>query len=147
MKRICARLLAGWIGIASIFCMPAAAADNPKVLLGSWSGKATGPEGGPPTGNITVTFEREGPNTLKGKIVVKGSGGVEYSGQVSKISLKNKIFSATATFKLGENPLEAVVTGPLKGKTIEGTFAVVSKGQKMGEGTFTITKEPPPKAK
>lgn len=116
-------------------------ADNTRSLVGSWSGKATGPEGGPPTGDITVTFERDG-SGLKGKILVKAAGGVEYSGQITDISLKNRIFSATAIFKLGDNPLEATVAGPLKGRTIQGTFSVTAKGQKIGEGTFSITKNP-----
>jgi hypothetical protein len=116
-------------------------ADNTKVLIGSWSGKATGPQGGPPTGDITVTIEKD-PAGLKGTIVVKGSGTLQYSGQVSRIALTRGVFSATAVFKLGENPLEVEVTGPLKGKKIEGTFSVLTKGQKMGEGTFAITKDP-----
>jgi hypothetical protein len=118
-----------------------APAESTKVLLGSWNGRATGPEGGPPTGDITVTFEKDPAVGIKGRITVKSQGGMQYSGQVSNVMLKNRIFSATAVFKLGENPLEANVTGPLKGKTIEGKFSVVSKGQKMGEGTFSITKE------
>ncbi len=121
-----------------------AAADNPRVLLGVWNGKATGPKGGPPTGDIVVTFEKDGP-AIKGRIVVKGAGGGEYSGQVSEVQLKNKVFSALAVFKFGENPLEVRVTGPLKGRSIEGTFSVTSKSQKMGDGTFAITKGPPKK--
>ncbi|HYK88754.1 MAG TPA: hypothetical protein VE398_08290, partial [Acidobacteriota bacterium] len=58
-----------------------------------------------------------------------------------------RIFSATVVFKFGETPLEAKVNGPVRGRTIEGTFSVNSKGQKMGEGTFSITKEPTAKAK
>jgi len=123
-----------------------APAESTRVLLGSWNGRATGPQGGPPTGDITVTFEKDPAAGIKGKIVVKAQGGVQYSGQVSNVMLKNRIVSATAVFKLGENPLEANVTGPLKGKTIEGSFSVVSKGQKMGEGTFSITKETPAKS-
>jgi len=138
-----------WIGVAATLCLhslvlAAAPAESTKVLLGVWIGKATGPQGGPPTGDITVTFERNG-SILKGRIVVKGSGGGEYSGQVSNIELNDKIFSAVAVFKLGENPLEIHVTGPLKGKTIDGTFSVTSKGQKMGDGTFVISKNPPAK--
>jgi hypothetical protein len=121
--------------------LTAYSADSTKVLAGVWIGKATGPQGGPPTGALTVTFEKSGPG-LKGTIVVKGSGGGEYSGQVSNIELKDKIFSALAVFKLGENPLEIRVSGPLKSKSIEGTFSVMSKGQKMGDGTFAITKSP-----
>ncbi len=116
------------------------AADATRILLGSWSGKATGPQGGPPTGDITVTFERAPSAGIRGTILVKAPGGAQYSGQISNVALKNKLFSATAIFKFGENPLEANVTGPLKGKMIEGTFTVSSKGQKMGEGTFSITK-------
>ncbi len=134
---------------AVVFCLlcwggAAVAADNPRVLLGVWNGKATGPKGGPPTGDITVTFEKDGA-AIKGTIVVKGAGGGQYSGQVSDVQLKNKIFSALAAFKFGESPLEVQVTGPLKGKSIEGTFTVASKGQKMGDGTFSITKGPAPK--
>ncbi len=122
----------------------AAAADNPRVLLGVWHGKATGPKGGPPTGDIMVTFEKAGA-VIGGRIAVKGAGGGEYSGKISGVQLKNRVFSALAVFKFGENPLEVHVTGPLKGKSIEGTFSVVSKGQKMGDGTFSIIKGPPPK--
>ena len=117
-------------------------ADDTKILLGVWSGKATGPEGAPPTGDITVTFSRDETRALKGKIVIKAPGGLQYSGEISDISVQKKVFSGTAIFKLGENPLEAVVTGPLKGKTIQGTFSMMSKGAKIGEGTFSITKEP-----
>jgi hypothetical protein len=122
------------------------AADSTKVLIGSWSGKATGPQGGPPTGDIVVSFAREA-GGLTGGIVVKAPGGAQYSGQISNITLKDKIFGATVIFKLGEAQLETQVTGPLKGKTIQGTFSVLAKGQKMGEGTFSITKgaAPPPK--
>lgn len=116
---------------------PAVAADIPKALLGSWTGKAAGPDGGPPSGDIEVTFSKDG-----GKIVVKAAGGVQYSGQVSNIMVRKKIFSATATFKLGENPTEINVTGPFNGKTIGGTFVVLAKGEKIGEGTFSITKGP-----
>lgn len=145
MKRIGAGLMAMTL---VVLCagLGAVAADNPRVLLGVWSGKATGPKGGPPTGDITVTFEKDGPG-IKGKIAVKGSGGGEYSGQVSEVQLKNKVFSALAVFKFGESPLEVRVTGPLKGRSIEGTFTVASKGQKMGDGTFAITKTPTPKPK
>ncbi len=125
-----------------IVLIPAAmAADSTRILLGSWSGRATGPQGGPPTGDITVVFERDPAAGISGKIFVKAQGGVQYSGMVSNIVLKNGIFTATAVFKLGENALEANVKGPLKGRTIEGGFSVTAKGQKMGEGTFTIAKE------
>jgi hypothetical protein len=117
------------------------AADNPKALIGIWSGKATGPQGGPPTGDITVTFTSSG-RELKGTIQVKAPGGAQYSGDISKISLKQGILGATASFKLGESPLLAEVSGPLKGRLIAGTFAVTVKGQKMGDGTFEITKQP-----
>ena len=129
-------ILAGFASTAN-----SAPAESTKVLLGSWNGRATGPQGGPPTGDITVTFEKDPAVGIKGKITVKSQGGMQYSGQVSNVTLKNKVFSATAVFKLGENPLEANVAGPLKGKTIEGKFSVVSKDQKIGEGTFSITKE------
>ncbi len=138
MKRIAAVLIAMMLVVLSSG-LGAVAADNPRVLLGVWSGKASGPKGGPPTGGITVTFEKDGPG-IKGKIAVKGSGGGEYSGQVSEVQLKNKVFTALAVFKFGESPLEVRVTGPLKGRSIEGTFTVTSKGQKMGDGTFAITK-------
>ena len=72
--------------------------------------------------------------------MVKGSGGGGYSGLISEIRLKDRIFSALAVFKFGESPLEVHVSGPLKGRSIEGTFSVISKGQKMGDGTFAITK-------
>ena len=144
MKRMGRVLLAGLLSLwASGFAF--AAADNPKVLLGSWSGKATGPQGGPPTGDITVTFEKTGA-IIKGRIVVKGAGGGEYSGQISEVQLKKGVFSALAVFKFGESPLEIHVSGPLKGKSIQGTFSVVSKGQKMGDGTFAIAKNPAAKA-
>ncbi len=116
-------------------------ADNPRPLIGTWNGRATGPQGGPPTGEITVVFKKEGAG-LKGTIAVKAAGGAQYSGEVSDVELNNKVFTAKATFRLGENPLEVVVTGPLEGKTIAGTFTVSAKGQKLGDGTFTITKGP-----
>jgi hypothetical protein len=118
------------------------AADETKILLGVWAGKATGPDGAPPTGDITVTFSRDETRTLKGKIVIKAPGGLQYSGEISDITVQKKVFSGTAVFKLGENPLQAVVTGPLKGTTIQGTFSMMAKGEKIGEGTFNITKEP-----
>ena len=126
------------IAALALISASAVAADNPKALLGSWTGRATGPDGGPPSGDIEVTLTKE-----TGKITVKAAGGVEYSGQVSNVVLKKKMFSATATFKLGESPTEINVTGPFKGKTIEGTFVVVAKGEKIGEGTFSITKGAP----
>ncbi len=123
-----------------------APADSTRVLLGSWSGRAAGPQGGPPTGDITVTFEKD-PAGVKGKILVKAQGGIQYTGDVSQVALKGGVFSAVATFKLGENPLEANVTGPLKGRKIEGSFNVTAKGQKLGDGTFSITKDLPVKAR
>lgn len=140
MKRLICILIAGLLCHQHLM-LAFAAAESTRVLLGSWSGRATGPQGGPPTGNITVTFEKDGAAT-KGRIVVKGAGGGEYSGQISDVQLKKGIFSALAVFRFGENPLEVRVSGPLKGRSIEGTFAVVSKGQKMGDGTFAITKNP-----
>ena len=128
-----------FIAALGLLSTGAVAADNPKALLGSWTGRATGPDGGPPSGDIEVTLTKE-----TGKITVRAAGGVEYSGQVSNVMLRKKIFSATATFKLGESPTEINVTGPFKGKTIEGTFVVLAKGEKIGEGTFSITKGPPP---
>ncbi len=145
MKRLTGTLAITALYLLGWGCMNACA-QNPRVLLGVWNGKATGPKGGPPTGAITVTFEKDGAD-IKGKIVVKGAGGGEYSGQVSEVQLKKRVFSALAVFKFGENPLEVRVSGPLKGRSIEGTFSVVSKGQKMGDGTFAITKGPAPKPK
>ncbi len=135
-----------YVLLAGLLCIPigtfySQAAENTRVLAGSWSGKATGPQGAPPTGDIVLTFEPAA-SGMKGKIVVTAPGGGQYSGQISNIALKNKIFSATAIFRLGEGALETQVSGPLRGKTIQGTFAVLAKGQKMGEGTFTITKNP-----
>jgi hypothetical protein len=118
------------------------AADDTNILLGVWAGKATGPEGAPPTGDITVTFARDETRAVKGTIVIKAPGGLQYSGEISDVTVQKKVFSGTATFKLGETLLQAVITGPLKGKTIDGTFALMSNGQKIGEGTFTIAKEP-----
>jgi len=140
MRRSLWLLMVGLVVIATT-ATGSVAAESTKILLGSWSGKATGPQGGPPTGNIVVTFA-QGTSGLSGSIVVKAPGGGQYSGQVSKISLKNRVLSATATFKLGENPLEVLVSGPLKGKTIQGTFVVSAKGQTLGEGTFSIAKDP-----
>ncbi len=128
--------------IALVQAATSESADARRVLLGSWIGKATGPQGGPPTGDITVTFEKAPAAGIRGTILVKAPGGAQYSGQISNITLKNKLFTATATFKFGESPLEANVSGPLKGITIAGTFAVNTKDQKMGEGTFSITKVP-----
>ena len=116
--------------------------ESARVLLGTWSGKANGPDGGPPTGDITVTFSRGEKNQLKGKIQVKTPNGVEYSGEVSEIALLKRVFSANVTFKLGETPTVAAVTGPLAGRKISGTFSVTTNGQKMGDGTFSVTKEP-----
>jgi hypothetical protein len=120
-------------------------ADTTKILLGSWNGRATGPQGGPPTGDITVTFEKDPTAGVSGVLLVKSPGGMHYSAKVSGVTLKNRVFSATAIFKLGESPLEVHVTGPLKGKTIEGTFSVTAKDQKLGDGTFSITKAVPGK--
>lgn len=128
--------------LASASVSELVAADETKILLGVWSGKASGPDGAPPTGDITVTFSRDETRALKGKIVVKAAGGLQYSGEISDITVQKKVFSGTAVFKLGENPLQAVVTGPLKGKTIQGTFSMMAQGEKIGEGTFNITKEP-----
>ncbi len=135
------RLMMSGLACVLLISLAGFPADNTKVLLGTWSGKATGPQGGPPTGDIVVNIEKA-PAGMKGTITVKAPGGAQYSGQVGNIALKGQIFSATAIFKLGENPLEAQVSGPLKGKTITGNFVVLSKGQKMGDGTFTITKNP-----
>ncbi len=138
------------LSFALIVAMPASgirAADNTKILIGSWSGKATAPDGGPPSGNIEVDFTRGEDGVLKGKILVKAEGGLQYSGEVSDITFEKRIVSAKAIFKLGENPLEANVSGPLKGKTIQGSFYVVSKGERIGEGTFSITKNAPVPAK
>jgi len=120
-----------------------AAADDAKVLLGTWNGKAAGPDGGPPTGEIRVVFESGAEGEIAGKFIVKAGENFEYAGEVGKISLEKGMFAATAVFKLGENPLEVPITGPLKGRAIEGTFTVFSKGQKLGEGTFQITKARP----
>jgi hypothetical protein len=127
-----------------VTCGPVCAADNPRALLGTWIGKASGPQGAPPTGDLTVTFKAQG-SEIGGRMVVKGQGGNEYSGDVSGVSLRKGIFSGTATLKLGENPLTVEVSGPLKGKMIEGTFTVTLKGQKMGDGTFSIKKVQSPK--
>ena len=107
-------LLACFLLFSSALAGVAAEPDESKILLGSWSGRATGPQGGPPTGDITVTFEKAA-SGMVGSIAVKAPGGAQYTGQVSNITLKNKLFSATATFKLGETPLEkswdAIKTG------------------------------------
>lgn len=122
---------------------PAATAspETIRLLVGTWSGKATGPDGGPPTGDIVVTFSRAPKSGLTGKIVVKTSGGVEYSGVVSNIAVVKKVLSALVTFKLGEAPTEAAVNGPVAGRAIAGTFTVTTNGQKIGDGTFSIKKE------
>lgn len=125
----------------------APAADNPRPLIGTWSGRATGPQGGPPTGDLTVTLEAASGRMVKGTIAVSGQGGMEYSGTITEGKLDKGVFSATVVFKLGENPLEILVTGPLKGKKIAGTFTVSAKGQKMGDGTFAISKLAPVKKK
>ena len=138
------RRLACFVMLLISFAAAAAwlqAADNPRSLVGNWSGKATGPQGTPPTGDILLVISR-GAKSLEGKISVKGSGGGEYSGEVSDIRLEKGIFSATALFKLGELPLEIQVTGPVKGKSIEGTFTALSRGKKIGEGTFAVTRQP-----
>ncbi len=127
-----------FVFVSALVC-GAVPADNTKVLLGEWSGKVTGPQGGPPTGDVVVTFEKSG-SVVSGKITVTAPGGAKYSGAISNVTLKNKIFSASVVFKLGETALETGVSGPLKGRTIAGDFSVMSKGQKMGDGTFSITK-------
>lgn len=132
---------------AFLGCSGASAADNPRPLVGTWSGRASGPQGGPPTGDLIVTLQSAPGRTVKGTIAVRGQGGVEYSGTITEGKLEKGQFSATAVFKLGENPLEVSVTGPLKGKEIEGTFTVSAKGQKMGDGTFAISKVAPAKKK
>jgi hypothetical protein len=131
-----------FITVSGVVSAGALAADVPKALLGSWTGRATGPDGGPPSGDIEVTFARDAAKDVTGKIVVKAAGGVQYSGQVSNIMVRKKILTATATFKLGESPTEINVTGPFNAKTIAGTFVVLAKGEKIGEGTFSITKGP-----
>jgi len=123
---------------------PVRAAANPKALIGSWAGKASGPQGAPPTGDILLVIARQAA-VLQGSLTVKGQGGVEYSGGVSDIRLEKGLFSATVQFKLGESPLEVRVSGPLKGKTIEGIFEALSKGKKIGEGSFSVTRQPAPK--
>ncbi len=142
MKYCAAYLMAvAWLACLSGFAPTAltAPAESTRILIGSWKGKASGP-GGPPTGDIAVTFEKDPVTGIKGTILVRSEGGIQYRGQVYDVTLKNKLFSATAVFKLGEILLEVKVTGPLKGRTIDGSFSVMSKGQKMGEGTFSITK-------
>jgi len=118
-----------------------AGAESTKFLIGSWSGKATGAGGGPPSGDIQITFAKGEGGNLKGNFLVKGEGGLRYSGEMSEITIRKKVVSAKATFKLGENPLVATITGPLKRNSIEGTFLVTSKGETIGEGTFSITKD------
>ena len=116
-------------------------ADDPAALLGSWSGRAAGPEGGPPTGDIVLEFSRDENQALTGTVTVVAEGGVRYSGTLSQIQLEDRILTATATFQLGpEFVLEVVVKGPLEGASIKGTFVVASQGQTMGDGTFEIEK-------
>lgn len=141
------RRVAPWGPAIPLLVCFALGADNPRPLIGSWTGRATAPDGGPPSGDIELTISRGENKALKGKLLVKAQGGLQYSGEVSNIALEKKIFSATAVFKLGENPIEANVKGPLKGTAIQGNFTVISKGEKIGEGTFNIQKLPPPKKK
>jgi len=120
-----------------------AAADDPKALFGTWSGRASGPEGGPPTGEIEITIDMGPVNVPVGKITVKGPDGGSYSGSLEKILLEKNVLTATAVFKLGESALEAQVSGPLKSGTIKGTFTVASRGEVIGEGTFSIARAKP----
>ena len=144
MKRVVI-LSYGLVLLVAFAVADVCASDSTKILIGSWSGKATAPDGGPPSGDIQVTFVRGEDGVLKGKIRVKAEGGLEYGGDVSDIKFENRIVSAKAIFKLGESPLEASVSGPMKGKKIEGNFLVISKGEKIGQGTFSITKDVPTK--
>jgi len=140
------RLRASRIGVpaailAVLLPVIPARADNPRVLIGTWAGKATGPGGGPPTGEIVITFSRGKEGKLEGTIAVRAPGGSEYTGQMEKITLVERTLTALAVFKLGETPIEVHITGPLKDSAIQGTFTASSKGQELGEGTFSITKK------
>ncbi len=133
---------AGVTGIAVMMALMAPAlADDSSLLIGTWKGKATGPEGGPPSGDIVVAFERDQAGAVRGKMVVTAPGGIQYSGELDRIKLEKMVFSAWLVFKFGEAPLEVDIRGPLKGKTISGTFSVSSQGQKIGDGEFSITRE------
>src|SRR5438876_12267670 len=68
-----------------------AGAESTKVLIGSWSGKATGAGGGPPSGDIQVTFAKGEGGSLKGKISGKGEGGLNYSGKMSTITVRKRL--------------------------------------------------------
>ncbi len=126
--------------LLALLAIGATPADATRSLVGTWVGKATGPQGGPPTGELTIKFEKTS-SGVSGTALVKGAGELHYSGTLSSIALKNHLFTAVATFKLGETPLEVRISGPMKARTIAGTFTVYSKGQKMGDGTFSVTKE------
>lgn len=127
--------------MAALLLVLPAVADNPRVLIGTWAGKATGPGGGPPTGEIEVTFSRGKTGQLEGTIAVRAPGGSEYTGQMEKITLVERTLNVLAIFKLGETPIEVRITGPLKGTAIQGTFTATSKGQELGQGVFSITKK------
>jgi hypothetical protein len=127
--------------LAVLLLVIPALADNPRVLLGTWEGKATGPGGGPPTGEIAITFSRGKDGQVEGTIAVRGPGGSEYTGRMEKITLVERTLNALAVFKLGETPIEVQITGPLKGSAIQGTFTASTKGQELGQGTFSITKK------
>lgn len=131
----------GWMAVVVLSIASFSLAQSSQALLGSWNGTASGPDGSPPTGAIRVTFEQKEGEPLKGKFAVKASEKLEYGGEVERISLKDQVMTAVAIFKLGENPLEVHITGPLKGNRIQGTFSVFAKGQKLGEGTFEIARE------
>lgn len=127
--------------VAALVVLLPAYADDPSILIGTWKGKATGPEGGPPSGEIVVVFAKDRAGAIKGKMVVTAPGGIQYSGELDRIRLEKMIFSAWLVFRFGENPLEVDISGPLKGRTIAGTFSVTSQGQKIGDGEFSLTKE------
>jgi hypothetical protein len=119
-----------------------ASLEATEILIGTWIGKAAGPDGGPPTGDITVIFERDADGELAGKLTVKApGGGFEYSGKVDNVELLNKELKARVVFSLGENPLEVTISGPVEDQSIRGKFTVISQGQPLGEGTFRISKQ------
>lgn len=111
------------------------------VLIGTWTGKATGPQGGPPTGDIAVTFEKSEGDGLTGTIVVIAPGGFQYSGKMDQIAVENNELMARAVFVLGENSLQAEIRGPIEKGRIEGGFTVSMQGETLGNGEFVLVKK------
>jgi hypothetical protein len=115
---------------------------NGNDLIGTWAGRAAGPGGGPPTGDILVIFQKDGDEEVTGKITVTAPGGsLEYSGKIDSVELEGGKLKARVIFPLGESAIEVHIRGPVEKQTIRGDFTVIAQGQPLGEGTFQISKQ------